>query len=384
MAIYKTLVKKISIPPEMKTKQKDYLAQGNLAIIDQGQPLIGGYSNSIKMQIRCNLPVIVFGDHTRAVKYINFPFGAGADGIKILEPKKDVTAKYLYYGTQYLTLTLPDKGYARHYQYLEKEDLYLPPIPEQERIVAHIEELFSELDAGVETLKKTKAQLDVYRQAVLKEAFEGHLTKSKQVSASVLSEFIEKPHYGTSKKCTYENNGYKAVYRIPNINHAIGRISKDDIKYAQFTQTELQNIELHNGDLLIIRSNGSINLVGRAAIIYESDTDATFAGYLMRLRINDPSILNPFFLLHYLQSHSARIYIESKAKSTSGVHNINSQEISQLPIPLYKIEDQKKIVAEIESRLSICNNIEQTIDAALEQSKALRHSILKEAFEGKI
>ena len=301
----------------------------------------------------------------------------------------NVKTKYMYY---FMALIKPDlismgKGDTqKNISQTVLNSLYVPvpPIPEQERIVAHIEELFSELDAGVETLKKTKAQLDVYRQAVLKEAFEGHLTKSKQVSASVLSEFIEKPHYGTSKKCTYENNGYKAVYRIPNINHAIGRISKDDIKYAQFTQTELQNIELHNGDLLIIRSNGSINLVGRAAIIYESDTDATFAGYLMRLRINDPSILNPFFLLRYLQSHSARIYIESKAKSTSGVHNINSQEISQLPIPLYKIEDQKKIVAEIESRLSVCNNIEQTIDAALNQAKALRHSILKEAFEGTI
>jgi len=304
-----------------------------------------------------------------------------------ISPHDELIPKYLFYFCQSFNFKTLDKSTT--IPSLAKRDLLqismpVPPLSEQERIVAHIEELFSELDAGVETLKKTKAQLDVYRQAVLKEAFEGHLTKSKQVSASVLSEFIEKPHYGTSKKCTYENNSYKAVYRIPNINHAIGRISKDDIKYAQFTQTELQNIELHNGDLLIIRSNGSINLVGRAAIIYESDTDATFAGYLMRLRINDPSILNPFFLLHYLQSHSARIYIESKAKSTSGVHNINSQEISQLPIPLYKIEDQKKIVAEIESRLSVCNNIEQTIDAALDQAKALRHSILKEAFEGKM
>ena len=85
MALYKTLVKKVSISPEKKTKQKDYLPKGQLPIIDQGQQLIGGYSDNPDLQLSCNLPVIVFGDHTRAVKYVDFPFGAGADGIKVLD-----------------------------------------------------------------------------------------------------------------------------------------------------------------------------------------------------------------------------------------------------------------------------------------------------------
>ena len=172
MALYKSLVKKVSIPADKKTKQKEYEEVGQLAIIDQGKKLIGGYTNNLNMQLECTLPVIIFGDHTCAVKYVDFPFGAGADGIKVLSPKNEVLPKYLFYGTQYLILRFPDKGYARHYQHIEKMDLRLPELEEQLRIVNRIEELFSELEKGVETLETIKKQLTVYRQAVLKEAFE--------------------------------------------------------------------------------------------------------------------------------------------------------------------------------------------------------------------
>ena len=115
--------------------------------------------------------MIVFGDHTRSVKFINFPFIAGADGIKVVKPNESVLPNFLYYGTQYLVAKMPDKGYARHYQYLEKEDLSIPSIVEQHRIVSRIEELFSELDNSVSTLQKTKEQLAVYRQASITSAY---------------------------------------------------------------------------------------------------------------------------------------------------------------------------------------------------------------------
>lgn len=385
MAIYKSLVKKISVVPEKKTKQKDYCEDGCLAVVDQGQSIIGGYSNDISKQVVCDLPVIVFGDHTRTVKYINFPFGAGADGTKILQPQSNILPKYLYYGTQYLVLTMPNRGYARHYQHLEKMELPIPSVLEQERIVSRIEEMFSQLDDGVETLKKTKEQLAVYRQAVLQEAFEGRLTGNEDVTMKELKSFIEIPRYGTSKKCDYvHGDNSTEVYRIPNIDYCSGRISHNDIKYADFENRELEGITLKEGDILIIRSNGSASLVGRASMITESDIGGTFAGYLMRLRIKDTDILLPQFLLLYLQSHSARVYIENKAKSTSGVHNINSTEISLLPIPIMKKEKQEKVIEAIESRLSVCNSIEQTVDIALQQAEAMRQSILKEAFEGRL
>lgn len=384
MAIYKTLVNKISIPADKKTKQKEYEISGQLAIVDQGKKLIGGYTNNIDMMLICDLPVIVFGDHTCVVKYVNFPFGAGADGIKVLSPKTGILPKYLFYGTQYLTLRFPDMGYARHYQHIEKMDLPVQSLDEQQRIVSRIEELFSKLDKGVETLQTIKQQLTVYRQAVLKDAFEGKLTKSSILKVGCLNEFIEKPRYGTSKKCDYKYGQARTpVYRIPNIRYSSGRIDHKDIKYSDFTDKELDGISLKKDDILLIRSNGSVSLVGRAALIHNIDIKGSFAGYLMRIRINKPEYLMPKYLLLYLASYQARLYIENKAKSTSGVNNINATEISNLPIPLFPLREQVIIVEEIESRLSVCDSIEQTVDAALAQAEAMRQSILKKAFEGR-
>ncbi len=301
-----------------------------------------------------------------------------------------VTTKYMFFYMAMMKSELISKGKGGTQKNISQTvlnslEVIVPPLPEQELIVSRIEELFSQLDAGVETLKKTKAQLAVYRQAVLKEAFEGRLTASGPEKIVRLGDYIETPRYGTSKKCSYDDGRDRtAVYRIPNIEHKNGRISHDDIKYAQFTESELDGIRLQQGDILIIRSNGSVSLVGRAAMVCDADITGTFAGYLMRLRISEPETLLPKFLLLFLQSHQARIYIENKAKSTSGVHNINSTEISDLQMPLYDPDTQYAIIEAIESRLSVCDSIEQTVDTALQQAEAMRQSILKNAFEGRL
>lgn len=305
-------------------------------------------------------------------------------------PNQYIDKMYLYYYLCSVIAELYSKTHGSGMVHITKAPFMATPIPvpslsEQVHIVARIEELFSELDSGVETLKTVKAQLEVYRQAVLQKAFNGDLTNSKWLKFDALGSYIEKPRYGTSKKCSYSRDkNSTAVYRIPNIDYEIGGIDHSDIKYATFTDAELQELQLENEDILIIRSNGSVSLVGRAAMIEKADIDGTFAGYLMRLRIKDKSVLCPQFLLLYLQSHKARTYIESKAKSTSGVNNINSGEICALPIPLFKYDEQQKIIESIEARLSVCNNIKKVVNTALQQAEAMRQSILKDTFEGSL
>jgi len=160
-----------------KLKQKEYQIEGRFPVVDQGQAFIGGYTNREDILICCDSPVIVFGDHTKVVKYVDFDFVAGADGIKVIKPHATFYPKLFFHFVQ--AVELPDKGYARHFQFLEKSRVPLPPLPEQRRIVTKIEELFTQLNAGVVALTNTKAQLKRYRQSVLKSACGGRLVPTE-------------------------------------------------------------------------------------------------------------------------------------------------------------------------------------------------------------
>lgn len=369
-------------PTAYIVESTDYHDNYKTPVLTAGKTFILGYTNE-EQGIYDALPVIIFDDFTTASQYVNFKFKVKSSAMKILTANTElVLPKFIFYRMQIIKF---DASTHKRYwiQHYSKIKVKIPPLPEQERIVSRIEELFSQLDASVAELKTAKERLKVYRQAVLKEAYEGVLTASEKLGTALLGSYIEKPRYGTSKKCDYARSEKSVdVYRIPNIDYATGQISHADIKYSEFSNDELDQIKLEHGDILIIRSNGSVSLVGRAALIREIDTKGTFAGYLMRLRIKDKSSLVPEFLLYYLQSHEARIYIENRAKSTSGVHNINSSEISGLMIPVFRADDQRNIIATIESCLSVCNSIEKTVDTALQQAEALRQSILKKAFKG--
>lgn len=303
-----------------------------------------------------------------------------------------ILPKYLFYHMQLYWRNFNDQKkfgstvkYVRMSNFTNYEISY-PSIEEQERIVAKIEELFSDLDNAVETLNATKAQLEVYKQAVLKNAFDGKLTNNGDPEIKELASFIEHPRYGTSKKCDYQNDieAYTEVYRIPNIDASTGTLDRSDLKYAKFDEDEIEKLSLKYGDILIIRSNGSPSIVGTAAMVREQDVSGLFAGYLIRIRISDHEKLSPKYLLRYLSSYDARRYIENVSKSTSGVNNVNAQEIKKIKVPYFKKEIQDQIIYAIDSRLSAYENIEKTVNDALQQASAMRQSILKQAFEGRL
>lgn len=378
--------KKLSLN-KLKIKQKEYLPSGLFPVIDQGQDLIGGYYNDESLLVSDEPPYIIFGDHTKVKKYIPFKFIPGADGVKVLKAKENILPKFLFY--LLFTIKIEDKGYARHFQLLEKENFLIPDdLETQQAIVSKIEELFSELDIGIEDLKTAQQQLKTYRQSVLKWAFEGKLTNGNVKEGEMpegwemvnLSEVIEKPKYGTSKKCDYTIKGI-GVLRIPNI--AKGIVDSIDLKFAKFDEKEIETYSLKEGDILTIRSNGSVDLVGKCALISKKDESYLYAGYLIRLRPIMNKV-NPKYLINILTSIDLRNQIEEKAKSTSGVNNINSEELSTLKIQLPPIDEQHLIVQEIESRLSVADKMEESIAQSLQQAEALRQSILKKAFSGEL
>lgn len=310
--------------------------------------------------------------------------------LEITDEEK-ISKRYLYYVLQSVDKSKLVTGSAQPQVTINNAallNLPVPPQEEQKRIVAKIEELFSELDAGVECLKKAQAQLKTYRRSVLKCAFEGHLTKdyigeggkSEGWSTLPLGNLVEEPRYGTSRKCVYAFEG-TGVLRIPNI--ADGVIDSGDLKGASFAAGELETYGLNEGDVLTIRSNGSLELVGKSALISKKDERFLFAGYLIRLRPIANKVV-PKFLLYAMSSPKLREQIEGKAKSTSGVNNINSKELKGLSVPWCPINLQHQVVAEIERRLSVCDKMNEAIYTVLRQSDQLRQSILRKAFSGNL
>ena len=117
-----------------KTLQSEYLSNGEFAVVDQGQELIAGFVNDSQLICKAMLPAIIFGDHTRIFKYADFPFCLGADGVKVLRPKIEADARFLFH--QLRSFEIPEAGYSRHFKFLKRMRIALPPLEEQRRIAA--------------------------------------------------------------------------------------------------------------------------------------------------------------------------------------------------------------------------------------------------------
>lgn len=264
----------------------------------------------------------------------------------------------------------------------------VPPLSEQERIVSRIEELFSQLDAGVETLKKTKAQLAVYRQAVLKEAFEGRLTQAFREenglpdwkTISITQAIVQRknalkagPFGSALKKECYVPSGYK-VYGQEQVianNENIGNYYIDEEKYQ-----ELISCAIAPHDILI----SLVGTVGKVLVLSDNCLPGIINPRLIKVTL-DEKIMMPYFFKYYFESAYLKSLYEKKAHGAT-MDVLNMGMIKELPFPLCDIQEQGQVIKEIESRLSVCDSIGHTVGLALQQAEAMRQSILKKAFEG--
>ena len=250
--------------------------------------------------------------------------------------------------------------------------LPLCEIEEQELIVIRIEELFSELDKAVETLQTTKQQLAVYRQAVLNEAF---------------SNSESWPQYEFGKIMDVVRNGYgnkpadSGDYRILTIG-SVRSLALDLCNYRLNNQPFDECDLIAENDLLFTRYNGSKEFVGVCAVVPKLKTEYAYPDKLIKFRPHIQDADYSKYLAYYSSSGIARKYLRSKIKTTSGQNGIAGTDIKKMTIHIPSMEVIHRIVFEIESRLSVCESIEQTVDTALAQADAMRQSILKQAFEG--
>lgn len=302
-------------------------------------------------------------------------------GLTAIRPSEVLLTRYVLLFFRYFEAQLASKGTGTTFKAITQDvvknlEIPIPPLPEQERIVSRIEELFSQLDAGVETLKKTKAQLAVYRQAVLKEAFESVIPESdtcnvEDVCKDIKVGIVIKP----AQYYTSADVGVRA-FRSANVREFA--VNDSDWVYLTKAGHEANlRSEIHTGDVLVVRSG----YPGTACVVPPTYNGCNAIDILIAVPYAEKIL--PEYLCAYTNSPLGKRIIQEKKRGVAQAH-FNVSGYSKTPIIVPCLETQKRVVAEIDSRLSVCDSIEQTVDAALQQAEAMRQSILKNAFEGRL
>lgn len=351
-------------------------------------------------------PSLVFGTGGRACCHIvSEPFAYSTDCAVAQTKSNDVYLKFYYYylrrnNLSDLQATFTGSG-LQHTSKKKIDKLLVPLIPyaEQARIVARIEELFSELDNGVQTLQTIKQQLAVYRQAVLKEAFEGKwlyqdrksvFTNAtfKEIDSKELKKLAEIPaewmyvylsdlgelsrgkskHRPRNDERLFENGKYP-FFQTGEVKSANKYLVHCEKKYGDFglAQSKLWPV----GTLCI-------TIAANIAETCFLGVDGCFPDSIVGFTPKD-ALISKEYVRYFIEASKLRIWAFAPATAQK---NINLTTLENLVIPYCNLEEQSFIVQEIESRLSVCDSIEKTVDTALAQAESMRQSILKKAFEG--
>jgi len=356
-------------PTPYIVESTDYNDAYKTPVLTAGKSFILGYTNE-ENNIYNKLPVIIFDDFTTASRYVNFPFKVKSSAMKILTPNTElVIPQYIYYRMQIIEL---DHSTHKRYwiQQFSKIKVAIPPITEQQRIVDRIEELFSQLDSAVETLQKTKQQLAVYRQAVLKNAFE---CCTQKISVESVCEHVTDGDHMPPPKSV---NGVPFIM-ISNIKNNVIDFSNTAFVGRDYYEKINNKRRPQKGDVLYTVT-GSFGI----PIVVDYDKEFCFQRHIALLR--PKKIITQRYLYYVLQTP----YVYSQATSCAtgtAQKTVGLNVLRKMLIPFIdSIEEQEKIITELESKISMCENIEKTVDTALQQAEAMRQSILKKAFEGKL
>lgn len=355
-----------------KIKQKDYLEEGNYPIVDQGRDLIGGYTNDDKLIIYIKKPIIVFGDHTRCIKYINFDFVQGADGTKILEPKKIFLEKYFYYA--FKNINIPSLGYRRHYPMFNKLKIQIAPINEQQRIVNRIESLFVKLDRAKELIENTLAQFEQNKMAILHKAFTGELTVKWRKENNINEKnFFNKVKLKNVIKLISGRDVSVSLCNDKSIGipYILGASNIKDNKF--FIERWIENpVVVSEKNDILLSVKGTIG-----KLYLQKEEKINISRQIMALRaLNE---LNTHYLYYFLLRECERLKFEGNGL----IPGISRKDILDLNILLPTLEEQQEIVNILDRLLAKYNKI-KNLEQQLEKIELLKKAILAKAFRGEL
>jgi type I restriction enzyme S subunit len=297
--------------------------------------------------------------------------------------------KYIFYYLRFIEQLLDAKGTGSTFKaisgsILRSQTIPLAPLPEQRAIVAKIEQLFSELDNGIQNLKTAQRKLTLYRQAVLKKAFEGGFTEQWRKEQGIesdgslhLAEICKHISDGDHQAPPKSSKGVPFI-TISNVNKANLKIDFSNTYYVgeDYYSNLKDTRKPAKGDVLYTVT-GSFGI----PIVVDFDKQFCFQRHIGLLRPLQQT--NQQYLFYLLQS--PQVYLQAKNTSTGTAQKtVSLKSLRNFTIPSFQESEQHQIVQEIESRLSVCDKVQEAITQNLQKAEALRQSILKKAFAGNL
>ena len=354
-----------------KIQRKDFLDDGQFPIISQEAEFTNGYWNNEADVFKVSTPVVIFGDHTKVLKYVDFNFVLGADGVKILPPRDFLRPKFFFYQLQSANFT--SLGYARHYRLLKELQIKYPTLDEQKRIVAKLDEAFVGLAKAKENAEKNLQNARALFESHLENIF---TQRGKGWVEKRLKEVCEKITDGTHQTPKYFNEG---IVFLSSRNVTSGTIDWENIKYIDTKQ----HLEMHKRvaprrDDILLAKNGT---TGVAAIV---DRDTVFDIYVSLAHLRALDVIRPRFLLHFINSPVAKLQFNRRLKGI-GVPNLHLEEIREVCIAYPsdpKVQDH--VAAALDELAEETQRLARLYEQKLEALESLKKSILHEAFSGNL
>ena len=322
--------------------------------------------------------------HTFPVAITKLPVTINQD-LKALTPKEGVSPKYVAHAIRGASQRIL-RDCAKHgttvasieTSRLLDFEISIGGMREQLEIVAELEKQFSRLDEAVANLQRVKANLKRYKASVLKDAVEGRLvptkgnwttTKLGAVALSVRNGYSGKPDADAGTR----------IFRISAVRPM--ELNTDDVRYLSGAASDFESFMAAEGDVLFTRYNGSRDYVGVCALVPSGLPPTVYPDKLIRVRV-PTSVLLPAFVVIAASTGLGRNFIESMIRTTAGQSGVSGADIKAVPISIPPLHEQVRIVAEVDSRLSLVRGVENEVDANLKRAHALRQSVLAKSFVG--
>ena len=356
----------LALQETRKVLSRDYKSSGSFPIVDQGQRLIAGWTDDEAGLISTHLPVVVFGDHTRAFKYVDFPFVRGADGTQVLKPKAGIDPLFFYYACR--AINLPSRGYNRHFKTLREQEIPTPPLQEQRSIARALRQIDDALSIQDKQLQTSLALKRAAMHTLFTRGLRGEVQKETEIGpvpeswgVAAIDDVAVTTQYGLSVR-----GRTSGTYPILRMNcQEDGKVHYRNLQFVYLDSKSYDTFRLRPGDLLFNRTN-SIALVGRMAII-EDDRPAVFASYLVRLVVDVDRCI-PEFLNYFMNWPRTQEEIKKLASRAVGQANINASKLRTVLFPLPTIDEQQNIAA-------ILDAIDRKIDLHRKKRRVLEELI---------